>query len=169
MPTSPRVQYRTIEVDENFFPSSAAKLIITQYLAVCEETFTWAWIIVGAFYDRQGRPLWSTEILVYRIEDDSDDSVAESTSDSPNSWYENEQESDSVTSPAREEHLDVDLAFSHGQYSHPLPAAASTAPIVTYFPPPIWNPVSQGPVPGHWQAHFDVGSGRWVHTWQPWY
>ncbi|KAK9442496.1 hypothetical protein VB005_03559 [Metarhizium brunneum] len=161
MPASPRVQHRTIEVDEHFLPFPAAKLVVTQYFATCDETFTCAWIIVGAFYDRHGQPIWSTEILISRIDNESDsdggDSTGDSVSESTDSCYDGEEEeSDSVAGSAVEENLNVDLPVSHTAYSHPFLLPTPAAPIATYIAPPAWDPVSQGPVPGHWQASFDT-------------
>lgn len=58
---------RTVEVDSDFLPPSAAKLIITQYLE-CEDTSSWAWIIVGTFFDSRDQPLWSTEIFIAQLD-----------------------------------------------------------------------------------------------------
>lgn len=92
MSASPRVQYSTVDVEEDFLPPPAVKLIVTQYLATCDDTSTCALIIVGAFYDRQDRPLWSTEILISHIEDDSGSDSGDSTSDSDtNSCHETEE------------------------------------------------------------------------------
>ncbi|KHO00590.1 uncharacterized protein MAM_01368 [Metarhizium album ARSEF 1941] len=171
MPTSPRVQHRTIEVDEHFFPSPATKLVVTQYLAACDEAFAWAWIIVGAFYDRHGRPLWSTEVLVCQINDDSDsdgfDSTGDPTGDSADSFLHWEEASVSVTSSAAEGHVNVDLPISLAAYSYLHPAPTPSAPIAAYIAPPIWDPVSQGPVPGHWQASFDISACGMSGGWNP--
>lgn len=70
---------RAIEVDQDYLPHPATKLIITQHLVFDSESDNpyWAWLIVGAFYDRQGNALWSTEIfwahLDIELESDTDE------------------------------------------------------------------------------------------------
>lgn len=98
MPASPVVRQCTIEVDEDFFPTPAVKLIVTQYLEVFDDISTWAWIIVGAFYDRDDRTVWSTEIRISQIGDDAEsdgNSTTESVagSDAETTYYESEEES----------------------------------------------------------------------------
>ncbi|QPG94049.1 hypothetical protein C2857_004314 [Epichloe festucae Fl1] len=72
---------RTVEVDSDFLPASAAKLIITQYLE-CEDTSSWAWIIVGTFFDSRDQPLWSTEIFIAQLDIDSDSEYSDNTDES---------------------------------------------------------------------------------------
>lgn len=73
---------RTIEdVD---LPAPATKLIITQHLATSHNSPLWAWIIVGAFYDRHDNVLWSTKIFFGYLgtDADSDDETTDSESSS---------------------------------------------------------------------------------------
>lgn len=65
------VELRNIDVDDGVLPCAAAKLVVTQYLDYADSTH-WAWIIVGTFLDHDDRPLWSTEIFLARLEQDSD-------------------------------------------------------------------------------------------------
>jgi hypothetical protein len=76
------VTCRTIEdVD---LPAPATKLIITQHLAASRDSPFWAWIIIGAFYDRHGNTLWSTKIFLgyLGVDTDSDDETTDSESSS---------------------------------------------------------------------------------------
>ena len=53
------------EVEDNSLPHPAARLVITQILQwVVEPAPTWAWIIVGVYYDCDGVPIWSQEVFV---------------------------------------------------------------------------------------------------------
>jgi hypothetical protein len=70
MSNSSPVHCRTIE--DVPLPYPASKLIITQRLQASRESPFWAWIIVGAFYDRHDNVLWSTEIFAGRLDIDSD-------------------------------------------------------------------------------------------------
>ncbi|RBR18826.1 hypothetical protein FVER53590_11612 [Fusarium verticillioides] len=70
MSNSSPVHCRTIEDVPLLYPAS--KLIITQRFQASRESPFWAWIIVGAFYDRQDNVLWSTEIFAGRLDIDSD-------------------------------------------------------------------------------------------------
>lgn len=78
MPSQQRTHHRTIEVDADYFPPPAVKLVITQYLETNWDPPFWAWIIVGAFYDCHEQIIWSTEIFVAHLDiqyysDESDD------------------------------------------------------------------------------------------------
>lgn len=101
MPASPVVQQSTIEVDEDFFPTPAVKLVVTQYLEIFDDISAWAWIIVGAFYDRDDQKIWSSEIRISQTGDysdsDSSSSAAESVGESDNetTYYGSEEESGS--------------------------------------------------------------------------
>lgn len=70
MPPTPRVLRRTITVGPDFLPPDATKLTIAYFIDFLEETSSWACIIVGAFYDAAGHPIWSTEVLVVELEAD---------------------------------------------------------------------------------------------------
>lgn len=71
------VNRTTRQVDEGFLPYQATRLVITQYLEAISDPPIWAWIIVGAFYDRNGECLWSTEVfaghLNIELESDSEE------------------------------------------------------------------------------------------------
>ncbi|KAG6001068.1 hypothetical protein E4U21_004711 [Claviceps maximensis] len=163
---------RRVDVDSTFFPRPATKLVVTQYLE-CEDISRWAWIIVGTFFDSRDRPVWSTEIFIARLDLDSgsesgdDDHESDSTDDLYDRDREDSWSGVEPTEESQESHYWSADAYSES-YSpfspstiHPAPGAA------LYFPPPIWDPVAHGPVPGHWQARFDPDIRRWVHTWQP--
>lgn len=51
-------------MDADFLPPPATKLVVTQYLEADPEVPYWAWIIVGAFYDRADNIIWSSRIFV---------------------------------------------------------------------------------------------------------
>lgn len=68
MPNAPRVNCRTINVEPGQLPSPATKLIITQILQASQDPPSWAWIIVGAFYDSNDRILWSTELFAAHLD-----------------------------------------------------------------------------------------------------
>ncbi|PTD08658.1 hypothetical protein FCULG_00010898, partial [Fusarium culmorum] len=74
------INCRTIEDVE--LPAPATKLIITQHLVASRDSPLWAWIIVGAFYDRHGNTLWSTKIFLGHlgVDTDSDDESTDSES-----------------------------------------------------------------------------------------
>jgi hypothetical protein len=84
MSSHPDVSTRTIEVEQDFLPYPATKLVVTQHLqASREDPPFWAWIIVGAFYDSNDTVLWSTQIFVAHldIEFESDTEEESETSD----------------------------------------------------------------------------------------
>lgn len=80
MSSLPQTHCTTTEVDTDFLPSPATKLVVTQYLEASQDPPCWAWIVVGAFLDRHGRTVWSTEIFVAHLDVDleSDDEEAQS-------------------------------------------------------------------------------------------
>ncbi|KAF5249617.1 hypothetical protein FANTH_5124 [Fusarium anthophilum] len=141
MSNSSPVHCRTIE--DVPLPYPASKLIITQRLEASRESPFWAWIIVGAFYDRQDNVLWSTEIFAGRLDIDSD---------SEDESSETESVAESYTEEAASSAQQV---FPYWNQSPP------------YAIPPTWDLTTQGQVPGFWQASFDPNVRRWVHTWQP--
>lgn len=69
MPGSrPPVSSHTVDVEEGFLPHPAIKLVITQYLEFGDDPPFWAWIIVGVFYDRHDRVIWSTEVFIAHLD-----------------------------------------------------------------------------------------------------
>ncbi len=72
MPQQPRIRHRNLQVDADFLPSPATKLVITECFDSVPGTCLWAWLIVAAFYDRHGRPIWSTEVFYAQLDVDSD-------------------------------------------------------------------------------------------------
>ncbi|KAI0475711.1 hypothetical protein GGR56DRAFT_666580 [Xylariaceae sp. FL0804] len=62
-------------VEAGHLPYPAAKLVIGQHLWLDPSSQTWAWLIVGSFYDDKGCELWQTEIFL-----DSDSGHASDTS-----------------------------------------------------------------------------------------
>ncbi|KAL7817175.1 hypothetical protein V8C26DRAFT_79363 [Trichoderma gracile] len=86
MPNGFSENRRTINVEAGQLPPPATKLIITQVLKASQDPPFWAWIIVGAFYDSEGRTFWSTELfaahLDIRLESDEEQvSEAEAEAD----------------------------------------------------------------------------------------
>ncbi|VUC24442.1 unnamed protein product [Clonostachys rosea] len=73
---SPAADHRIVEVDGDFLPYPATKLVVTQYLEASSDPPFWALIVVGAFFDQHGNTLWSTELFVAHldIQLESDDS-----------------------------------------------------------------------------------------------
>jgi hypothetical protein len=166
------ISCRTIEdVD---LPAPATKLTITQHLAASQDSPFWAWIIVGAFYDRHGNTLWSTKIFLgcLGVDTDSDDE----TTDSEGSVSVTESEAEEATGtsnihlPYRPSPFGSDNAFAY-QYHNQTLQAQQFYPhwnqTLAYNAPPVWDPARQGQVPGYWNASFDPQVRRWVHTWQP--
>ncbi|TFB07507.1 hypothetical protein CCMA1212_000637 [Trichoderma ghanense] len=100
MPDGFSVNRRTINVEAGQLPPPATKLIITQILKASQDPPYWAWIIVGAFYDSQGRTLWSTELFVAHLDiqfESDEDPVSEAeaetgTAPEPESGTEAEDE-----------------------------------------------------------------------------
>ncbi|KND86784.1 hypothetical protein TOPH_08550 [Tolypocladium ophioglossoides CBS 100239] len=68
MPNLPQARCRTIEVDGDFLPPPATKLVVTQYLEASQEPPFWAWIVVGAFLDRHDQVIWSTEVFAAHLD-----------------------------------------------------------------------------------------------------
>lgn len=68
MPDLPQARCRTIEVDGDFLPSPATKLVVTQYLEASQEPPFWAWIVVGAFLDCHDQVIWSTELFAAHLD-----------------------------------------------------------------------------------------------------
>ncbi|KAF9767773.1 hypothetical protein IL306_015010 [Fusarium sp. DS 682] len=93
MSNSSPVHCRTIE--DVPLPSPASKLIITQHLEASRDSPFWAWIIVGAFYDRQDNILWSTEIFAGRLDIDPDSEDESSDTSSVAESYTEEADSQS--------------------------------------------------------------------------
>ncbi|KAG6025851.1 hypothetical protein E4U41_001430 [Claviceps citrina] len=169
------VLQRRVDVDNNFLPGSAVKLVVTQYLE-CEDITHWAWIIVGTFFDSQDQPLWSTEIFIAQLGIDSESEFGDSDSDSDSDrdstavpYHRAGEDSWSAIGLTEERQGIQDWAANSYAEQHRQfpPSIIYPAPIIASFSPPIWDPVVQGPVPGHWQARFDPDLRRWVHTWQP--
>ncbi|KAG4282459.1 hypothetical protein FPRO06_09132 [Fusarium proliferatum] len=164
MSNSSRVHCRTIE--DVPLPYPASKLIITQHLEASRESPFWAWIIVGAFYDRQDNVLWSSEIFAGRLDIDSDSEDESSDTESVAESYTEEAASPDIFSSFQEQ------SFHHNQaLNYQAPPAHQVFPYWNQSPPyaipPTWDPTTQGQVPGFWQASFDPNVRRWVHTWQP--
>lgn len=72
MPRQPRVRHRDFQVDADFLPSPATKLVITECFEEFPGTSCWAWLIVAAFYDCHGRPIWSTEVFYAQLNTDTE-------------------------------------------------------------------------------------------------
>lgn len=90
-------------VDENFLPYPATKLIITQYLKVCfGRPPYWAWIVVGAFYDKDDNCLWSTEVFAAHLDVDPDYQTFQ-----PGEVTDEESEEESETESVSEEQVDA--------------------------------------------------------------
>ncbi|KAM5364293.1 hypothetical protein ACJZ2D_011602 [Fusarium nematophilum] len=178
---------RTIQ-DVNL-PAPATKLIITQHLKASQDSPYWAWIIVGAFYDRDNNIVWSTEIFAGHldVEEDSDDGTSDGESVASSSEAEGGQSdteetdssSDIYPSSPDDDIYSSDLEGSD-DINYPLERryrdeVAQARQVYPYWyetasfasPPENWDPTRQGPVPGYWQASFDPSIRRWVHTWQP--
>ncbi|KAG8361346.1 hypothetical protein FVEN_g1242 [Fusarium venenatum] len=159
-------------IEDVDLPTPATKLIITQHLAASRDSPFWAWIIVGAFYDRQGNTLWSTKIFLGYLGVDSD---GEAT-DSEGSVSVTESEAEEVTGtsnihlPYRPSPFGSDNAFAYHHHNQILQAQQFYPhwnQTLAYNAPPVWDPARQGQVPGYWNASFDPQVCRWVHTWQP--
>lgn len=73
---SSSADHRIVEVDGDFLPHPATKLVITQYLEASSDPPFWALIVVGAFFDQYDNTIWSTELFVAHldIQLESDDS-----------------------------------------------------------------------------------------------
>ena len=82
-----RVRGTSIRVDDGFFPAPAAKLVITQVLESSRDPPYWAWIIVAAFYDSDGAPIWSTKVIAGQSASDLRDSNDGSDEDALNPQY----------------------------------------------------------------------------------
>ncbi|KAF5023396.1 hypothetical protein F66182_4553 [Fusarium sp. NRRL 66182] len=168
MSNNPRIRCRTIEdVD---LPAPATKLIITQHLKASRDSPYWAWIIVGAFYDRDNNIIWSTEVFAghLEVEVDSDDDSESSSSDIEVGQSDSEETDAASDIYSSDDYNSFD--FNHeqrqqiSQAQQYYPYYYQSSP---YQVPPAWDPTRQGPVPGYWQASFDPQVRRWVHTWQP--
>lgn len=79
MPQNPHVRRRHIQVDANFLPNPATKLVITECFESFPEANCWAWLIVGVFYNHRGHPIWSTEVFYAQldVEFDTDENIAQ--------------------------------------------------------------------------------------------
>ncbi|KAF4450568.1 hypothetical protein F53441_6348 [Fusarium austroafricanum] len=155
--------HRTIE--DVPLPSPATKLIITQRLEASRESPYWAWIIVGAFYDRHGTILWSTERFAGYLDVDSDSEDDSSDSSSVAASYTEETASPDFFSSYQQDSYERNrtLNYQVPQAQQVHPSWYQTLPAIT---PPTWDPTRQGQIPGYWQASFDPQACRWVHTWQ---
>lgn len=82
MPPREHDYTQTIELAPGSLPYPATKLVITQYLKVIERDSEQqlVWLIVGAFYNRLGRPIWSREVIISKVNPSDADSSASSTS-----------------------------------------------------------------------------------------
>ncbi|KAG5976141.1 hypothetical protein E4U55_007482 [Claviceps digitariae] len=166
------VLQRRVDVDNSFFPHPATKLVVTQYLE-CEDISRWAWIIVGTFFDSHDQPLWSTELFLARLDLDSESESGDSDRDSDRAddvYDRAREEFWSEAGPIEESQESHDWAANvySEQYSPFSPSTIHPAPGSGFhLPPPVWDPVAHGPLPGHWQARFDPDLRRWIHTWQP--
>ncbi|KJZ78190.1 hypothetical protein HIM_02228 [Hirsutella minnesotensis 3608] len=162
MPSLPRTQTRTIDVDAGFLPFPATKLVVTQYLETSQDPPYWALIIVAAFYDGRGRPVWSTELFAANLaielesddEDENDDasSVAELVEEADDSDSSTVFSDDVSDGASHERQASVDA-----RSSRPSPGSSLLVPAGNIYyavPPALWNPAVDGPVPGHWQASF---------------
>ncbi|KAF4466131.1 hypothetical protein FALBO_7019 [Fusarium albosuccineum] len=179
MSNSTPLRCRTIE-DVNL-PAPATKLIVTQHLKASQDSPYWAWIIVGAFYDRNNNVIWSTEIFAGHLDVDLDSDEESSDGESVSSSEEVEvgqsdseetdSESDVYSSDLEGSDNEVNFAlnrryhYEEPQYQQSFPYWYETTDYAS--PPETWDPTRQGPVPGYWQASFDPDIRRWVHTWQP--
>ncbi|KAG6280114.1 hypothetical protein E4U47_001464 [Claviceps purpurea] len=174
------VELRNIDVDDGVLPCAAAKLVVTQYLDYADSTH-WAWIIVGTFLDHDDRPLWSTEIFLARLEQDSDsesqfgDSEFDAGESTTELYDGSREEYFGSGEEQTEEHQDQERRdwVPDGYYSASYPPSSSnfepfSPNAASYFQPPeTWDLVAHGPIPGHWQARFDPHTGHWIHTRQP--
>lgn len=92
-----RPQIKRIDVDESFLPYPATKLVITQYLkAYSGRPAYWAWIIVGAFYDKHDTCLWSTEVFAAHLDIDPDYEPFQWSTSGSEAESEDESETESV-------------------------------------------------------------------------
>lgn len=172
---SSSADHRIVEVDGDFLPYPATKLVITQYLEASSDPPFWALIVVGAFFDQHDNTIWSTELFVAHLDiqlesDDSSEGESEWESSSEDSTSEFEAPTTAIAEPARYSAPRID--------SQSRPSAVPFHPPQNWAFPPnpqnlaltgswgYWNPTSYGPAPGHWLASFDHTLGRWVHTWQ---
>ncbi|KAG6024147.1 hypothetical protein E4U40_003477 [Claviceps sp. LM458 group G5] len=176
------VELRNIDVDDGVLPCAAAKLVVTQYFDYADSAH-WAWIIVGTFLDHDNRPLWSTEIFLARLEQDSDSESQFGDSDfdageSTTELYDGSRRRDFGLAEERiEEHQDQERRdwIPDGYYSASYPPSSSSfepfSPnnAASYFhhSPETWDLVAYGSIPGQWQARFDPHTGHWIHTRQP--
>ncbi|KAJ4269502.1 hypothetical protein NW762_001162 [Fusarium torreyae] len=178
MSSNTPIRCRTIE--DVPLPAPATKLIISQHLEASRDSPYWAWIIIGAFYDRDNNIIWSTEIFAGHLDVDLDSD--DESSDSEN----NSSEVESGRSDTEETDSGSDIYFSdqegpdddnndhalNYQYQEQVSRAQQFYPhwyqnSPYNAPSESWDPTRQGPVPGYWQASFDPHVRRWVHTWQP--
>ncbi|WKT49247.1 hypothetical protein QSH57_014177 [Fusarium oxysporum f. sp. vasinfectum] len=159
MSNSSPVHCRTIE--DVPLPYPASKLIITQRLEASQESPFWAWIIVGAFYDRQDNVLWSTKIFAGRLDIDSDSGDESSDTSSVAESYTEETGSSDIFSSYQER------SYHHNEaLNYQVPPAHRVFPYWSQSPPyaipPTWDPTTQGQVPGFWQASFDPNGQPYV-------
>ncbi|PNY25842.1 Uncharacterized protein TCAP_04227 [Tolypocladium capitatum] len=163
MPNLTQARCRTIEVDGDFLPSPATKLVVTQYLEASQEPPFWAWIVVGAFLDRRDQVIWSTEVfaahLDIQLESDDEETQTDVSGD--------DDVSDSSAHSSALEHLGSEHPIRQQPSEAPRTFFVESPNIYYLNPPTFWDPTRQGPVPGYWQAGFDQSAQRWVHTWQP--
>ncbi|KAI1321517.1 hypothetical protein F5Y16DRAFT_416852 [Xylariaceae sp. FL0255] len=54
------------QADVVTFPFPATKLVVGQYFWQPDSSVSWAWYILGTFYDDEDQPVWSIEVLLGR-------------------------------------------------------------------------------------------------------
>ncbi|KAK3191934.1 hypothetical protein K4F52_001977 [Lecanicillium sp. MT-2017a] len=165
MPRQPRVRHRDFQVDADFLPSPATKLVITECFEEFPGTSFWAWLIVAAFFDCDGRPIWSTEVFYAQLdtdtESDSDETVPQGN------WPSGDQDQAYYSDTAHNLQHSLHQFPPTGQFASHNFCPTPFPPYTSIQPPNFWDPTHQGAVPGHWQASFEPSLRRWVHTWQP--
>ncbi|CEI70232.1 unnamed protein product [Fusarium venenatum] len=119
-------------IEDVDLPTPATKLIITQHLAASRDSPFWAWIIVGAFYDRQGNTLWSTKIFLGYLGVDSD---GEAT-DSEGSVSVTESEAEEVTGTSILSSLEPDFGIQRSTRLGSSSSRSSSWLLERFFRPP---------------------------------
>ncbi|KAI0593969.1 hypothetical protein F4775DRAFT_596664 [Biscogniauxia sp. FL1348] len=88
------IQHTTAEL-----PHPATKLVIGQHLWFHPSESSWAWLVVGSFYDDKDNELWNIEVFLgYRDEDDDTETDADQVSEPETTpaGFPNNQEADVV-------------------------------------------------------------------------
>ncbi|KAJ2967275.1 hypothetical protein NQ176_g9738 [Zarea fungicola] len=167
MPPPERDYTQTIELAPGSLPYPATKLIITQYLKVIERESErqFVWLIVGAFYNRVGRPIWSREVIISKVNPSDANSSASSTSSEAS---EIQQRFDSEPPVQPFAHTAVLPSYHEGSwpyYSYNLhqPYRPDRS-YQTYIPQQPTIPENH---PGSWYTSFDPLQRRWVNNWRP--